>query len=347
MTEYRRQARGGRGSRGTKTRNTDFVEHLFTAKTHNYLLLFSEQGRCHWLRVYEIPEASKNSAGRVLQNIVALPKDDKVKAYIKIDDLKDEEFINNNYLILCTKKGIIKKTSVEAFSRPRANGINAITVREGDTLFEARLTNGENEILMGVRSGRAIRFPEAKVRPMGRNASGVRGIILDDEDDAVVGMISVDPNDESRTVLMVSEKGYGKRSKLSEYRMTNRGGKGVKTLQVTPKTGYLATIKSVSEEEDLMITNKSGITIRISASAMRVMGRATQGVKVIRIDDGDAIADIAVIPKSDEPEMIEDAEIIATEDGATENPTAEDGTTENNDETDTTDNSITTDDSEE
>lgn len=347
VTEYRTQARGGRGSRGTKTRNTDFVEHLFTAKTHNYLLLFSEQGRCHWLRVYEIPEASKNSAGRVLQNIVALPKDDKVKAYIKIEDLKDEEFINNNYIILCTKKGVIKKTSVEQFSRPRANGINAITVREGDTLFEARLTNGENEILMGVRSGRAIRFPETKVRPMGRNASGVRGIILDDENDAVVGMISVDPSDESRTVLMVSEKGYGKRSKLSEYRMTNRGGKGVKTLQVTPKTGYLATIKSVSEEEDLMITNKSGITIRISASAMRVMGRATQGVKVIRIDDGDAIADIAVIPKSEEEEMIEDAEILTAEDGTTENPTAEDDTTENNDETDTTANSEETDDSEE
>ncbi len=347
VTEYRRQSRGGRGSRGTKTRDSDFVEHLFTAKTHNYLLLFSEQGRCHWLRVYEIPEAGKNSAGRVLQNIVALPKDDKVKAYIKIEDLKDETFIKNNYLILCTKKGIIKKTSVEAFSRPRANGINAITIREGDTLFEARLTNGENEILMGVRSGRAIRFPEAKVRPMGRNASGVRGIILDDEDDAVVGMISVDPSDESRTVLMVSEKGYGKRSKLEEYRMTNRGGKGVKTLQVTPKTGYLATIKSVSEEEDLMITNKSGITIRISASAMRVMGRATQGVKVIRIDDGDAIADIAVIPKSDEPEIIEDAENPTAEDGISETPTTDEDTTENNDETDTTANSDETDDSEE
>ncbi|MFK7983288.1 MAG: DNA gyrase subunit A [Saprospiraceae bacterium] len=307
VTEYRRQGRGGRGSRGTKTRNTDFIEHLFTAKTHNYLLLFSEQGRCHWLRVYEIPEAGKNSAGRVLQNIVALPKDDKVKAYIKIDDLKDEEFVKNNYIIFCTKRGVIKKTSVEAFSRPRANGINAITIRENDTLFEARLTNGNNEILMGVRSGRAIRFPEAKVRPMGRSAAGVRGIILDEgKDDAVVGMISVDPTDESRTVLMVSEKGYGKRSKLTEYRMTNRGGKGVKTLQVTEKTGNLATIKSVSEEEDLMITNKSGITIRISASDMRVMGRATQGVKVIRIDKGDSIADIAVIPKSKEEEVNEE-----------------------------------------
>ncbi len=312
VTEYRVQGRGGRGSRGAKTRDTDFVEHLFTAKTHNYLLLFSEQGRCHWLRVYEIPEAGKNSAGRVLQNIVALPKDDKVKAYIKIEDLKDEEYAANNYIIFCTKKGVIKKTSIEAFSRPRANGINAITIREGDTLFEAKLTNGQNEILMGVRSGRAIRFPEAKVRPMGRSAAGVRGITLDGEDDSVVGMISVDPNDDTRTVLVISEKGYGKRSKLDEYRMTNRGGKGVKTLQVTPKTGYLATIKSVSEEEDLMITNKSGITIRISVTDLRVMGRATQGVKTIRIDDKDAIADIAVLPSAeDEPETA----VVLDEDG--------------------------------
>lgn len=320
VTEYRRQGRGGRGSKGVKTRDTDFVEHLFTAKTHNYLLLFSEQGRCHWLRVFEIPEAGKNSAGRVLQNIVALPKDDKVKAYIKIEDLTDEEFINNNYIVFCTKKGVIKKTLVEAFSRPRVNGINAITIREGDTLFEAKLTNGENEILMGVRSGRAIRFPEAKARPMGRSAAGVRGITLDDDEDAVVGMISVDPKDENRTVLVVSEKGYGKRSSLEEYRMTNRGGKGVKTLQVTPKTGKLATIKSVSEEDDLMITNKSGITIRISVTDMRVMGRATQGVKVIRIDEGDAIADIAVISETEE----EENEVMLDEDGnPIETPTAE------------------------
>jgi len=328
VTEYRVQGRGGRGSRGAKTRDTDFVEHLFTAKTHNYLLLFSEQGRCHWLRVYEIPEAGKNSAGRVLQNIVALPKDDKVKAYIKIEDLKDAEYAANNYIIFCTKKGVIKKTSVEAFSRPRANGINAITIREGDTLFEAKLTNGQNEILMGVKSGRAIRFPEAKVRPMGRSAAGVRGITLDGEDDSVVGMISVDPNDEGRTVLVVSEKGYGKRSKLDEYRMTNRGGKGVKTLQVTPKTGYLATIKSVSEEEDLMITNKSGITIRISVTDLRVMGRATQGVKTIRIDDKDAIADIAVLPSAtEEPET----EVALDEDGnPIETPPTDDPTNTEN-----------------
>lgn len=303
VSEYRTQSRGGRGSKGTKTRDTDFVEHLFTASTHNYLLLFSEQGRCHWLRVYEIPEAGKNSAGRVLQNIVALPKDDKVKAYIKIEDLKDEEYINNNFIVFCTKKGVIKKTSIESFSRPRANGINAITIREGDTLLEARLTNGENEILIGVRSGRAIRFPEAKVRPMGRSAAGVRGIDLDGETDEVVGMISVDPSDENMSILVVSENGYGKRSPLEEYRRTNRGGKGVKTIQVTEKTGKLATIKSVNDEDDLMITNKSGITIRISVTQMRVMGRATQGVKVIRIDKGDSIADIAVIAKSEEEEI--------------------------------------------
>ncbi|MEM6321871.1 MAG: DNA gyrase subunit A [Bacteroidota bacterium] len=321
VTEYRRQGRGGRGSRGAKTRDTDFVEHLFTAKTHNYLLLFSEQGRCHWLRVFEIPEAGKASAGRVLQNIVALPKDDKVKAYIKIEDLKDEEFIQNNYIIFCTKKGVIKKTSVEAFSRPRANGINAITVRDGDTLLEAKLTNGENEILMGARSGRAIRFPESKVRPMGRSAAGVRGIQLEGDDDAVVGMISVDPKDETTTILVVSEKGYGKRSELEEYRMTNRGGKGVKTLQVTPKTGYLSTIKAVQEVDDLMITNKSGITIRISVTDMRVMGRATQGVKVIRIDEGDSIADIAVIRESDE----EEDENLELEEGAEDTTNEGDG----------------------
>ena len=301
VSEYRRQGRGGRGSRGTRTRETDFVEHLFTAKTHNYLLLFTEQGRCHWLRVYELPEAGKNSAGRVLQNVIAIPKEDRVKAYIKIEDLTDETFINSHYILFCTRLGIIKKTLVEAFSRPRVNGINAITVREGDTLLEARLTNGENEILIGARSGRAIRFPEKKVRPMGRTASGVRGIALDEDiNDEVVGMISVNPDDQDLSILVVSEKGYGKRSLLEEYRRTNRGGKGVKTLQITPKTGRLATIQAVSEEDDLMITNKSGITIRISVDDMRVMGRATQGVKVIRIDEGDSIADITVIKETQE-----------------------------------------------
>ncbi len=306
VTEYRTQGRGGKGSRGAKTRDADYVEHLFIASTHNYLLLFTEQGKCHWLRVYEIPEATKNSAGRVLQNIIALPKEDKVKAYIKIEDLTDEAFINNNYIIFCTRKGLIKKTVIEAFSRPRTNGINAISINEEDTLLEARLTTGENEILMGARSGRAIRFPENKVRPMGRTAAGVRGIFLDNSEDAVVGMISVDPNNEDLTILVVSEKGYGKRSSLEDYRMTNRGGKGVKTLQVTDKTGHLATIKSVGEEDDLMITNKSGIIIRIPVSDMRIMGRATQGVKVISINEGDSIADITVVPRNGEEEAEND-----------------------------------------
>lgn len=328
-TEYRRQSRGGRGSRGAKTRDTDFVEHLFTAKTHNYLLLFTEQGRCHWLRVYEIPEAGKNSAGRVLQNVIALPKEDRVKAYIKIEDLTDSEFINNNFILLCTKQGIIKKTSVEAFSRPRVNGINAITIREGDSLLEARLTNGENEILIGAKSGRAIRFPENTVRPMGRTASGVRGILLNGENDAVVGMISVMPDEEDLSILVVSEKGYGKRSPLEEYRRTNRGGKGVKTLQVTSKTGDLAAIKAVGEEDDLMITNKSGITIRISVSDLRIMGRATQGVKVIRIDEGDSIADIAVLSENEEIEDNEDTSEDITTKGEPSSDTPNDKQEEN------------------
>ena len=314
-SEYRIQGRGGRGSRGTKTRNEDFVEHLFTASTHNYLLLFSEQGRCHWLRVYEIPETSKNSSGRVIQNIINLPKEDKVKAYIIVQDLKDQEFLENNYIVFCTKKGLIKKTSLEAFSRPRTNGINAITINEGDQLLEARLTDGYNEILIANRAGRAIRFPETKVRPMGRGAAGVRGITLtDDKNDAVVGMICVNPSDETRSVLVVSEKGNGKRSALDNYRITNRGGKGVKIIQVTEKTGALITIKWVTDEDDLMITNKSGIIIRLSIKDLRIMGRATQGVRLIKLGEKDEIADVAVIRES---ENEEDAEMM--EDN-TENP---------------------------
>ena len=327
--EYRTQARGGRGSRGAKTRDTDYVEHMFTASTHNYLLLFTEQGKCHWLRVYEIPEASKASSGRVLQNIIALPKDDKVKAYVMIEDLTDEEFLKNNYLIFCTKKGAIKKTSVEAFSRPRTNGIIAISINEGDQLLEARLTNGNNEILMAIKSGRAIRFPEAKVRPMGRTASGVRGIALDKEKDEVVGMISVDPKDEESTILVISEKGYGKRSSLEDYRNTNRGGKGVKTISVTDKTGKLATIKYVNEENDLMITTKSGVIIRIPVSDLRVMGRATQGVKVIRIDEGDEIADIAVSNKTEEETPLEEDGQTAMEEGSDATENVADSSTEN------------------
>ncbi len=336
-SEYRTQGRGGRGSRGAKTRNTDYVEHLFTASTHNYLLLFTEKGICHWLRVYEIPEASKTSSGRVLQNIIALPKDDKVKAYVMIEDLTDEEYLNNNYIIFCTKKGNIKKTAVSAFSRRRSNGIIAISIKEGDQLLSAKLTNGNNEILMAIKSGRAIRFPEAKVRPMGRTASGVRGITLaDKETDEVVGMISVDPNDKESTVLVVSEKGSGKRSSLDDYRITNRGGKGVKTMSVTDKTGYLSTIKYVSEEDDLMITTKEGVIIRIDVADLRVMGRATQGVKVIKVDDGDEISDITVVAKSDETipeEGDETAEGVETPEGTKTSEGTED--TEKKAETDT------------
>ncbi len=299
-SEFKAQGRGGKGSRGSKTRDEDEVEHMFVATNHNYLLLFTEKGRCFWLKVFEIPETSKTSAGRVIQNLIEIPKDDKVKAYITISDLSDEEFLNNNYIMFCTQRGVIKKTLVEAFSRPRSNGINAITINEGDVLLEVRLTNGENDILIGNRSGRAIRFPESKVRAMGRSAAGVRGITLDGEDDAVVGMVSVNPKDESNSILVVSEKGYGKRSLLEEYRITNRGGKGVKTMNVTDKTGGLISLKAVTEDNDLMITTKDGIMIRMGMDDMRIMGRATQGVKVIRLKDSESIADVTVINKSEE-----------------------------------------------
>ncbi|MDH3247021.1 MAG: DNA gyrase subunit A, partial [Saprospiraceae bacterium] len=299
VDEYRVQGRGGRGSRGSKTRDADFIERMFVANNHNYLLLFSEQGRCHWLRVYEIPEAAKTSAGRVIQNIIQLPKDDKIQAYIIIQDLTDVDFINNNFIVFATKKGMIKKTIVEAFSRPRVNGINAITINEGDSLIEAKLTDGSCEILLANRNGRAIRFPEHKVRPMGRTAAGVRGIRLDaDGQDEVVGMVCVDPKEEV-SILVISEKGNGKRSALDDYRITNRGGKGVKTLQITDKTGYLVALKAVTDADNLMITNKSGIVIRMSMSDIRVMGRATQGVKVISLADDDEIADVAVIYESE------------------------------------------------
>ncbi len=305
-TEYRTQGRGGRGSRGSKTRDTDFVEHMFVASTHNYLLLFTEQGKCHWLRVYEVPEASKTASGRVIQNILTMPKEDNVKAYIVLEDLKDEEFLANHYITFCTRKGQVKKTSLEAFSRPRANGIVAIGINEGDQLLEARLTTGKNELFLASRSGRAIRFPEEKVRSMGRTATGVRGITLaSDMDDAVVGMVCVDPSDDSKTILVVSERGLGKRSKVEEYRQTNRGGKGVKTMNVTAKTGLVVAIKAVTEEENLLITNKSGIVIRMSVEDLRVMGRATQGVRLIRLDEDDQIADVAVVSGEDEEENTE------------------------------------------
>lgn len=300
--EFRSQGRGGRGSRGAKTRDTDFVEQMFIAHNHDYLLLFTEQGRCFWMRAFEIPEASKTSQGRVIQNILSIPSDDKVRAYIKIDNLSDEHFINNNYIIFCTKKGMVKKTIVEAFSRPRVNGINAITINEGDQLLEAKLTNGNNEIVIANKEGRAIRFNESKVRPMGRGAAGVKAITLNGEQDEVIGMISADITLAEYSILVVSEKGNGKRSPLEDYRITNRGGKGVKTLNITDKTGKLIAIKWVSEYDDLMITTQDGIVIRTSVSSIRVMGRATQGVKVIRIEENVNIADVAVISREESDE---------------------------------------------
>lgn len=306
VAEFRTQSRGGRGSRGAKTRDSDFVEHLFTGNTHSYLLLFTQQGRCYWLKVYEIPEANKTSSGRAIQNILAIPQDDKVKAYVIIKNLNDPEYINNNYIMFCTAKGTIKKTPVEAFSRPRAGGINALTINEGDRLLLVRLTNGNSEVFLASRSGNAIHFRESAVRAMGRTAAGVRGITLDDDrpDDAVVGMICVDPADKSTSVLVVSEKGYGKRSEVEDYRLTNRGGKGVKTMQVTDKTGDVIAINAVRDENDLMITSKSGIVIRMPMESIRIMGRATQGVRVIRLDEDDDIADITVVPPQEE-EVIE------------------------------------------
>lgn len=305
LTEYRQQKRGGRGSKGSTTRNEDFLRHLFVATNHNYMLFFTEQGKVFWMRVFEIPEGTKTSKGRAIQNLINISPNDTVKAIINTKDLKDEDYINNNFIVLATKKGIIKKTALEAYSRPRQNGINAITIREGDELLAARLTNGENDILMAVRSGKTVRFKEEKVRSMGRNASGVRGITLRSEKDEVIGMICLESNE--YTILVVSEKGYGKRSEVDDYRITNRGGKGVKTLNVTEKTGDLIAIKNVTDEDDLMIINKSGIAIRMSVSDLRVMGRATQGVRLIRIDDGDEIAAVAKvhIEAGDEEELID------------------------------------------
>ena len=308
MAEYRVQSRGGRGSRGSKTRDEDFIEHLFVATNHNWLLLFTELGRCHWVRVYEIPEATKTATGRVIQNVISLPKEDAVKAYIIVKDLNDEEFVNNHYIFFATRQGVVKKTQVEAFSRPRSNGINAITIREGDQLIDARLTNGDSFVFLANRAGMAIRFEESRVRSMGRSAAGVRGMTLQDENDQVVGMVAMDATDEESTILVVSENGTGKRSKVEDYRITNRGGKGVKTLQVTEKTGSLVAIKSVKEEDELMITNQSGIVIRMPVADIRVMGRATQGVKVINLSDDDQLADVAVVRIGDDetPEVTEE-----------------------------------------
>ena len=301
LTEYKKQNRGGVGAKAASTRDQDFIEHVFVATNHQYMLFFTEQGRCFWMRVFEIPEGTRQSKGRAIQNLINLPQDDKVLAFINVLNLKDEEYINNHYIVMCTKQGIIKKTSLEAYSRPRVNGINAITVREGDTLLEAKLTNGEQDIMLAVKSGKAIRFPEIKVRSMGRNASGVRAITVNGENDEVVGMIVVEEGD-GFDVMVVSEQGYGKRSALEDYRITNRGGKGVKTITVTDKTGELVSLKAVTDEDDLMIITKKGTMIRMGVDALRVMGRATQGVRLITLRKGDEIASIAKVPASDEEE---------------------------------------------
>lgn len=297
LTEYRRQNRGGRGAKGSNIRGDDFLEYLYIASMHNYMLFFTEKGKCFWLRVFEIPEGNKTSKGRAIQNMINIEPDDRVRAFINVKNLKEEDYINNNFIVLCTRKGIIKKTSLEAYSRPRQSGINAITVRDDDQLLEAKLTNGTNEIVMALRSGRAIRFNEQTVRPMGRNASGVRGITLGGPKDEVIGMICLENG--SQDILVVSENGYGKRSSLDDYRVTNRGGKGVKTINITDKTGDLIAIKAVADSDDLMIINRSGLIIRISVATLRVMGRATQGVKLIDLRDNDAIAAVAKVETDD------------------------------------------------
>lgn len=325
-TDFRAQGRGGKGSKGSNSRNEDFIEHMLIASNHNYMLFFTEAGRCFWLRVYEIPEGSRTSKGRAIQNIINIPKEEKIKAYIKVKNLKDQEYLENNFIIMCTKKGTIKKTSLEAYSRPRVNGINAININEGDVLLEACLTNGESEIVMALRSGRAIRFNEKTVRPMGRTATGVRGVRLAHDQDEVVGMIAV--NNPEVTVLVVSEKGYGKRTDIDDYRVTNRGGKGVKTLNVTEKTGQLVSIKDVTDSEDLMIINRSGIVIRIPVSALRVMGRATQGVRLISLKGDDEIASVTKIDHEDDEVETVDLEGVLVVDGEELEAAPEEETTE-------------------
>jgi len=331
-TEFRAQGRGGKGSKGSTSRNEDFIEHMLVATNHNYMLFFTEAGRCFWLRVYEIPEGSRTSKGRAIQNIINIPKDEKIKAYIKVKNLKDQEYLENNFIIMCTKKGTIKKTSLESYSRPRVNGINAININDGDVLLEACLTNGQSEIVMALRSGRAIRFNESTVRPMGRTATGVRGVRLAHDKDEVVGMIAV--NNPEVTVLVVSEKGYGKRTDIEDYRVTNRGGKGVKTINVTEKTGQLVSIKDVTDGEDLMIINRSGIVIRIPVSALRVMGRATQGVRLISLKGDDEIASVTKIDHEEDEEETVNLEDVLVVDGEEieADPAAETEETEDDDE---------------
>jgi len=347
LSEYRAQNRGGVGSRGATTRDEDFVEEMIMANNHDYMLFFTEQGKCFWLRVYEIPEGSKTSKGRAIQNLINLPKDDKVMAYINTKDLKDEDYINSHYIVMCTKKGVIKKTSLEQYSRPRTNGINAITIREGDQLLEAKMTTGNSQIMMAVKSGKSIRFEEEKVRAMGRTAAGVRGIRLSDDNDEVVGMVCV--NDTESSVLVVSENGYGKRSDVEDYRITNRGGKGVKTINITEKTGSLITLKNVTNADDLMVINKSGITIRIGVDTLRIMGRATQGVKIIRLRDEDSIASVAKVSKfdsEDDPLLDEEGNIIESTE-INENEESQEKTADSDDNAESEDNNQKTNEDEE
>ena len=335
LAEYKVQNRGGMGSKGSATRDQDFLEHLFVATNHNYLLIFTEKGRCFWMRVYEIPEGNKTSKGRAIQNLINIPQDDKVKAYVKVLDLTDKDYVENNFIVLCTKQGVIKKTSLEAYSRPRSNGINAIGIRENDELLEAKLTNGSNEIVLATSEGRAIRFNEATVRPMGRNASGVRGVTLTSATDCVIGMICVE--DIFSTILVVSEKGYGKRTFLNDpedqepvYRITNRGGKGVKTLNITDKTGKLLSIQNVFDEDDLMIITKSGVTIRMHVDTIRTMGRAAQGVKLINLKSNAEIAAIARVPRSEDEdeEFMENGEVLTPTDATDAGTNIENDATE-------------------
>lgn len=321
LMEYKTQNRGGVGQKGSTTRNEDFLEHLFVGTNHQYLIFFTEKGKCFWVRVFEIPEGSKTSKGRAIQNLINIEPDDKVKAFICTNDLKDEEYINSHYVIMATKKGQVKKTSLEQYSRPRTNGINAITIKEGDELLAAKLTTGDSQVMLAVKSGKAIRFEEEKTRPMGRNASGVRGITLADDNDEVIGMVAV--NDPESNVLVVSENGYGKRSLVEDYRVTNRGGKGVKTISVTEKTGNLVAINNVTDEDDLMIINKSGIAIRMEVSELRVMGRATQGVRLINLKKGDTIAAVTKVKKDEDDIEGDDTEDIVTDENAPETPNVE------------------------
>ena len=320
LAEYRIQNRGGVGMKGSATRDEDFIEHIYVASMHNTMIFFTEKGRCYWLKVYDIPEGTRASKGRAIQNIIQIEPDDKVRAYINTKNLNDAEYINNNYIVMCTREGVVKKTKLEAYSRPRQNGVNAIVIREGDQLLEAKITSGEAEIMIAARGGKAIRFNESTVRPIGRVGAGVRGITLD-EGDEVIGMICIEP-DSKQDVLVLSENGFGKRTDLDEYRVTNRGGKGVKTINITEKTGDLIAIQAVTDENDLMIINRSGVTIRTKVEQIRVAGRATQGVKIINLREGDVIASVMAVPVSEEEEIDATAVVEGGAEGMTE-PNAE------------------------